>query len=85
MRIRTASAIAQVKTAVTLGEGQGWCWEVGNNPELNEGNSNQIIGVGISPRKPQDRDLVEVETNTFYRLRTIAKKVQKKYIHSWKT
>ena len=52
----------------------------GNDPEINNGNSNQIIGVGIPPKETaRRRDLLaEVKTNTFYGLRTIAKKVKKK-------
>ena len=54
----------------------------GNDPELNRGNSNQIIGVGILPKETtataRQRDLlVEIKTNTFNGLKTIAKKVIK--------
>ena len=49
---------------------------------INNGNLNQIIWVGIPPKETTataiQRDLlVEIKTNTFYELRTIAKKVIK--------
>ena len=54
----------------------------GNDQDINNGNLNQIIRVGIPPKETtatarQRNLLVEVKTDIFYGLRTIAKKVKK--------
>ena len=57
--VKNASAVARVNKAATpqavvekLANGTGTDSH-GNDAELNKRNSNQIIGVGIPPRKPQ--------------------------------